>query len=299
MKASWQIATAENPESVKASVLAALHLAMDEGVQLFDVADIYAPSFDTIGHNERLLAEAIKSWDGPSEHKSTFILATKGGITRSVGEKWGRDGSYDYLASAVEASAKALEVDAIDLWQHHRLDPSLTFTEQVKNLAKLNELGIITRMGVSNQSAKQLRQLLGEIGGPNDGGVYTVQNQLSPWYRNDLDVIDVCEEFGLIFLPWTPMRGVRETEKDEPVYPIFKKIAVDRGVSNFQVANAWIRSLSSTIIPLPGVTKMASVSDSLAGLAFELTEDEAQLLKDLPPTAPIDAELMRDQPVAE
>lgn len=299
MKASWQIATAEKPEEVKGSVLAALHLAMDKGVQLFDVADIYAPSYDTIGHNERLLAEAVKSWDGPSERKSTLILATKGGITRSVGEKWGRDGSYDYLASAAEASAKALEVDAIDLWQHHRLDPKLTFSQQVKNLAKLNELGIITRMGVSNQNAQQLRQLLSEIGGPADGGLYTVQNQLSPWYRNDLDVIDVCEEFGLIFLPWTPMRGVRETEKDEPVYPIFNRIGRERGVSNFQVANAWIRSLSTTIIPLPGVTKMSSVSDSLAGLTFELNEDELLSLRALPESAPMDAELLRDQPLAE
>ena len=296
MKASRQIATAEDPEAVKASVFEALHLAMDLGVQLFDVADIYAPSFDTIGHNERLLADAIKAWGGSSEQKSNLILATKGGITRSVGEKWGRDGSYDYLASAAEASAKALNVDSIDLWQHHRLDPSLTFTEQVKNLAKLNQLGVITRMGVSNQNATQLRQLIAEIGGPADGGVYTVQNQLSPWYRNDMDVIEVCEEFGLIFLPWTPMRGVRETEIDEPVYSVFHKIATQRGVTGFEVANAWLRSLSNTIIPIPGVTQSASVQNSLAGLAFELTEDDLLALRDLPASAPMDAELLRDQP---
>ena len=296
MKASRQIAMSEDPAAVTTSVFNALHLAMDLGVQLFDVADIYAPSFDTIGHNERLLAEAIKAWSGSSEQKANLILATKGGITRSVGEKWGRDGSYDYLASAAEASAKALNVDSIDLWQHHRLDPSLTFTQQVKNLAKLNQLGVITRMGVSNQNAKQLRQLIGEIGGPADGGVYTVQNQLSPWYRNDLDVIEVCEEFGLIFLPWTPMRGVRETEIDEPVYSIFHKIATQRGVTGFEVANAWLRSLSSTIIPIPGVTQSASVQNSLAGLAFELTEDELLALRDLPASAPMDAELLRDQP---
>ena len=296
MKASRQIAMSEDPAAVTASVFDALHLAMDLGVQLFDVADIYAPSFDTIGHNERLLADAIKAWGGSSEQKSNLILATKGGITRSVGEIWGRDGSYDYLASAAEASAKALNVDSIDLWQHHRLDPSLTFTEQVKNLAKLNQLGVITRMGVSNQTAKQLRQLIGEIGGPADGGVYTVQNQLSPWYRNDMDVIEVCEEFGLIFLPWTPMRGVRETEIDEPVYSVFHKIATQRGVTGFEVANAWLRSLSSTIIPIPGVTQSASVQNSLAGLAFELTEDDLLALRDLPASAPMDAELLRDQP---
>lgn len=77
---------------------ATVHAALDAGVTLLDTADIYAPSWDTMGHNEQIVADALASWDGD---RSQVIVATKGGITRGEGESWGRDGSAAYLLSLI------------------------------------------------------------------------------------------------------------------------------------------------------------------------------------------------------
>jgi aryl-alcohol dehydrogenase-like predicted oxidoreductase len=103
----------------EADAIATVHAALDAGVTLIDTADVYAPSWDRMGHNERIVGKAIKSYGGSTEE---VVIATKGGITRSEGEQWGRDGSPEYLRSAVEKSLQALQVDVIDLYQWHRPD---------------------------------------------------------------------------------------------------------------------------------------------------------------------------------
>ena len=92
--------------------IATVHAALDAGVTFIDTADCYAPAWDEMGHNERIVAEALRTWSGDS---SGVLVATKGGITRSEGEVWGRDGSAAYLHRAVEASLDNLGVSAIDL----------------------------------------------------------------------------------------------------------------------------------------------------------------------------------------
>src|SRR3712207_5528557 len=85
----------------EAQSIATIHAALDAGVTLIDTADIYAPSWDAMGHNETVVGRAIASYGGDTD---AVVLATKGGITRSEGEQWGRDGSLPYLRSAVEKS---------------------------------------------------------------------------------------------------------------------------------------------------------------------------------------------------
>src|SRR5690606_6106462 len=92
--------------------MATLHAALDAGVTLLDTADIYAPTWDTMGHNEKLVGEALRSWQGD---RSNIVVATKGGITRSA-EGGGRDGSAAYLRSALEKSLAKLGTDTIDLY---------------------------------------------------------------------------------------------------------------------------------------------------------------------------------------
>ena len=89
----------------EADAISTVHAALDAGVTLIDTADIYSPSWDTMGHNERIVGRAVRSWGGKTDD---IVIATKGGITRSAGEQWGRDGSLDYLRSAVEKSLQAL-----------------------------------------------------------------------------------------------------------------------------------------------------------------------------------------------
>lgn len=307
-KGSWGNSEIVNPGPARESFKRGLHAAMDAGVRLFDTADIYAPSWDTIGHNEMILRDAINEWQAPAETKTELVIATKGGLTRSAseatearapGEVWGKDASYDYLMHAVERSAKHLGMSEIPLWQHHRLATNLTLSEQIKNLRKLKENAPIRHLGVSNYSAEQLRRALDVIGGPNDGGIISVQNQLNPAYRNAMEVLEVCEELGLAFMPYSPSKGVTKPFEGSDVYNRFDAIAKERGGSIFWVAQAWLRSLSPNIVPIPGVTKFESILDNLAGVDFQLSAAELASLENLPESMPVDEELARDQPLPE
>ncbi len=267
------------------STIEAIHEAMRQGVTLFDTADIYAPSWNTMGHNELLLAEAIRTFEGKT---GALLVATKGGITRGPGEAWGRNASLDYLQSAVEASAKRLDVSKIPLWQHHRLDPNLPFETQLENLATLKQNGLIERIGVSNYSAKQLRRAIEVI-----GDIASVQNQLNPAYRQDLDVLAVCEEHAIVFLPWSPTKGARQNDAQA----IIKTIADEKHASTYAVAITWLRSLSTQLVPIPGVTRKESVEDALSSLKLALNSEDLKRINDgLEPTQPMDAELLSDQP---
>ena len=272
-------------------VLSALHVAMDEGVTFFDTADIYASAWNTFGQNELMVADALRTWSGTAEQKAKIVIGTKAGITRKPGEVWGRNASVDYLLRAAEASAGRLGVSKLDLWQHHRTDPSLGFEEQVQNLDAVRQRGIIEHIGVSNYSAKQLTRALEILGTPAEGGIVSIQNQLNPVYRQELDVLEVCEQYGVVYLPWSPSKGVKELDS------VFGAIAADQGKSTHAVALAWLRSLSPTIVPIPGVTRVETVLDNLSGLDIKLSDQEiAEINAKLPATLPMDAELLGDQP---
>jgi aryl-alcohol dehydrogenase-like predicted oxidoreductase len=182
-------------------------------------------------------------------------------------------------------------VSILDLWQHHRLDPKLAFEEQVKNLDALRARGIVRHIGVNNYSAKQLRRAIDILGTPTEGGIVSVQNQFNPVYRHDLEVLDVCDEFGIVFLPWSPSKGVGDLTE------VFGGIAATHGCSNHAVAMAWLRSHSDNIVPIPGVTRNETVLDNLQALTIRLSEEElAQINASLPESRPVDGELLSDQP---
>jgi len=278
-------------EEAYQKVLGALHAAMDQDVTFFDTADIYASTWNTFGQNELMVADAVRTWNGTPEQKAKIVIGTKAGITRKPGEVWGRNASVDYLLRAAEASAGRLGVSKLDLWQHHRTDPSLGFEEQVQNLDAVRQRGIVEHIGVSNYSAKQLRRAIEILGTPAEGGIVSVQNQLNPVYRQELDVFEVCEEFGIVYLPWSPSKGVKDLDS------VFGAIAADQGKSTHAVALAWLRSLSPTLVPIPGVTRIETVLDNLSGLDIKLSEQEiAEINTKLPATLPMDAELLADQP---
>ena len=128
-----------------------------------------------MGHNEILVGEAFRSWSGSPEAKSKIVIATKGGITRAKGDTWwgvpGRNASKHYLYRAVEASAAKMGLAKIPLWQHHRLDTSITFEEQFENVMTLKEHGYVGAIGLSNVNAEQLRRAIAIGGKPADGGI--------------------------------------------------------------------------------------------------------------------------------
>lgn len=277
------------------SAYALVHAALDAGVTLIDTADIYAPSWNSFGHNEQLVGAAFASWSGSPEAKSKVIIATKGGITRGPNESWGLCSSLDYLLRAVEASALRLGVDRIKLWQHHRLDPTLTFEDQFENVLALLQRGLIERIGVSNYSAKQLRRAVELSGTPDEGGIISVQNQFSPRYRNEPEVMEVCEEFGIAYLPWSPLGGIGRSEGIATgKFGAFAEVGAAIGVSAYATTIAWLLKMSPTLIPIPGASKISSVIDSLQGLSVTLTEEQFSFLNSsLPKNDPVDGELLR------
>lgn len=278
-----------------------IHAALDAGVQLLDTADIYAPAWNQMGHNERIVGEAFRTWNADPQRKSKVVIATKGGITRGKGDNWwgtsGRNVTKHYLYRAVEASAAKMGLSMIPLWQHHRLDPSVTFEEQFENVLTLKEHGYVETIGLSNVNAVQLRRAISIGGTPDQGGIVSVQNEFSPRYRHSLDVINICTEFGIAFLPWSPLGGGSNFQKiSTGELGVFDVLAKAKGVSPYALTIAWHLTQFPTSIPIPGASKASSILDSLTGIDIKLTASEiAELNASCPPDGPVEGELL-EQP---
>ena len=254
-----------------ADAIATIHAALDAGVTLIDTADIYAPTWDQMGHNERLVGEAVRTWGGDT---SQVVVTTKGGITRSEGEVWGRDGSLAYLRGAVEKSLRELGVEAIDLYQYHRPDRWMVYGEVIENLATLKREGKVREIGISNASVEEIeiaQQVLGE------GGLVSVQNEFSPRHPGSYDELRYCEQHGIAFLPWSPLGGTGGGGRNVgDRFSVFREIGETREVSPQQVVLAWELALSEVLVAIPGARRPASITDSAAAADLALTADEVE-----------------------
>ncbi len=285
------------------SALGVVHAALDAGVRLLDTADIYAPTWNSVGHNEILVAEAVRTWSGSAAQKEEIVIATKGGITRAPLENdWlgivGRDASEHYLYRAVEASAAKMQVSTIKLWQHHRLNHFMPFEEQFENVMKLKAHGIVQNIGVSNYTAEQLRRAIKIGGTPAQGGLVSIQNEWSPGSRAWADVREICIEHGIAFLPWSPLGGIDNTDSlENGSYDAFAEVAKAHNVSKFAIAIAWHLATSPVAIPIPGATRKESILDSLTGLDVKLTAPELEMLNaSLPANPPLADDLVPQAP---
>lgn len=250
--------------------MATIHAALDAGVTFIDTADIYAPSWDTMGHNELLVARALKSYGGS---KDDLVIGTKGGITRAEGEAWGRDGSEQYLRSAVEKSLRNLEVDTIDLYQWHRPDRWKVYGEVIETLAKLQTEGKIKAIGISNADVEEIDVAIEVLGA---GGLASVQNEFSPRYRSSEVELDHCAKNGIAFLPWSPLGGSGGAKEIGDRFTVIGEIAEAHGVSPQQVVLAWELGLADTVIPIPGASRPESITDSVRAADLDLSDDERE-----------------------
>ncbi|MFC7572032.1 aldo/keto reductase [Klenkia terrae] len=151
---------------------AVVHAALDAGVTLIDTADAYCLDDTEVGHNERTVAAAVRSWGGTDD----VLIATKGGHTRPGGTEWGLDGSPEYLERACDASLQALGVDAIGLYQFHRPDPQTPWADSMGALKDLYDAGKVRMVGVSNADIGQIDEARAICG----DAFVSVQNQFSP-----------------------------------------------------------------------------------------------------------------------
>lgn len=250
----------------EADAIRVIHAALDTGVELIDTADAYTPRDHGPGHNEELVAKALRAYGGDS---ASVLVATKGGHTRD-GAEWGLNGRPDYLRSAAEASARRLGVGAIGLYQHHRPDPDVAYAETLGGLRDLVDTGLVQRVGVSNANPEQIHlahQILGDA-------LASVQNRFSPVFRSSEPEIATCEELGLAFLPWGPFGGGKAAKSLGSAVPAIGEVAQARNASPQQVCLAWMLAKSSSIIPIPGASRPQSILDSVAAADLELTRSE-------------------------
>ncbi|MGH3369109.1 MAG: aldo/keto reductase, partial [Nocardioidaceae bacterium] len=247
-----------------------IHAALDAGVTLIDTADAYCLGGDEAGHNERLIRKALDAWPGDRDR---VLVATKGGHTRH-GKEWALDGRPEHLRSACEASLARLGVEAIGLFQHHRPDPEVDYADTMGGLKALVDAGLVVRAGISNADPAQIRlarEILGEA-------LVSVQNEFSPRFRSSLPELELCDELGLAFLPWSPLGGMSQAGELGDRFGVFAEVAAAHEASPQQVALAWELAQSPVVIPIPGASRVASVRDSVAACDLVLSPDELDRL---------------------
>ncbi|WP_139979468.1 aldo/keto reductase [Nocardioides litoris] len=255
-------------------LLDTLRAAVDAGVTLLDTADAYGPGEekggDAQGANETLVAGLLDELG----LRDRVLLATKGGHVRTEGGGWATDSSEAHLKQAVDASLRRLGVEQVALWQHHRPDPDVPYEDVIGTLKQIADSGKVAMVGLSNADPDQIRLAHSVLG----DALVSVQNQFSPAFRSSAPEIEVCEELGLAFLPWSPLGGLGDAKELATKHPAFAEVAEARGVSPQQVALAWELAQSPVVIPIPGAKRPSSIIDSAAAADIELTADELAAL---------------------
>lgn len=230
-----------------------IHAALDAGMTIIDTADAYCLDERETGHNERLIARALRSWNGPRDR---IVVATKGGIVRRGGA-WDRDGRPEHLRSACDASLKALGLEQIALYQLHAPDPAVPFAESVAAMAELRRSGKIRWVGLSNVTVDQIRQAEAIV------PVTTVQNRLNPYFREAPHdgVVAYCGERGIGYLAYSPTGGGRLTKK-LPSHPTLLEIGRRLGATPHAVCIAWVLAQGPTVITIPSARRIEHARDS-------------------------------------
>jgi aryl-alcohol dehydrogenase-like predicted oxidoreductase len=245
-----------------------IHRALDLGVTFIDTADSYCLDESDKHHNERLIYQALGSYQGDVSH---VVVATKGGLMRPHGN-WVRNGNPKHLKQTIRESFQALGGDKpIDLWQYHAPDPKYTIAESLTPVKEAVEGGLIRFVGVSNFSVEQIKQAREVV------DIVSVQNQYSPWERQPESdgVLKYCEDEGLTFLPWSPFGGSRRHQNLQDI-PAIAQLAQAKSVSVYCIVLAWLRAKSPAILPIPGASKISSVEDSVSAINVQLSEAEVQ-----------------------
>jgi len=251
--------------------IATIHAAIDAGVNFIDTANVYCLDNDDIGHNERLIAKALRE-------KKVFdkvIIATKGGLARPKGD-WTVDGRPEFIRKSCELSLKALGVEAITLYQLHSPDPNVRYQDTIAELAKMKVEGKIIHVGLSNVSEDQL-DLAQKI-----VRIESVQNRCHPLFQRDYKsgLIAHCAKQKVSYLPWSPVGGGR-THASVAQHSPLPELAKKYNTSAYGVILAWHLGKGANVIPIPGASKGSSISDSAKAVNVTLDPKDSALIDQL------------------
>src|SRR5215211_603656 len=228
----------------------------DLGVDFIDTADSYGPFV-----SEELIHEALHPYRG-------ITVATKGGLTRHGPNSWPPLGRPEYLRQCVLMSLRRLEVDAIDLWQLHRIDAKVPRDEQFGVMKEMQDEGLIRHLGLSEVSVEEIRAAQEVF------EVTTVQNLYNLTNRGAEDVLDYCEEQGIGFIPWFPLAAGKLARPGGAVAEAARAHDATPG----QIALAWLLHRSPVMLPIPGTGSVAHLEENVAAAGIELTAEEVEAI---------------------
>ena len=278
----------------EAESIATIHRALELGVNFLDTADMYGR-----GANEELVGRAI------SQHREQVILATKFGIQRGEDNSFrGISGSPEYVRSACEASLKRLNIDYIDLYYQHRVDPTVPIEETVGAMAELVKQGKVRYIGLSEASAATIRRAA------SVHPISALQSEYSLWSRDIEDeIIPTIQELGIGLVAYSPLgRGFlsgtvtslddlapddyrrnsprfqgENFNKNLELVERVKEIAREKSVTPGQLALAWLLAKSNDIVPIPGTKRRTYLEENVAATDIKLTPAELQRIEEVAP----------------
>jgi aryl-alcohol dehydrogenase-like predicted oxidoreductase len=239
--------------------VAVLRRAVELGVDLIDTADSYGP-----GVSEDIIFEALHPYP------EGLVIATKAGLTRQGPGKWLPVGRPEYLRQQCEMSLRRLGVEAIDLYQLHRIDPKVPAEEQFGLLSDLLDEGKVRSVGLSQVGVDEIRAARAVV------PVASVQNLYNLIDRSSEDVLDYCEAEGLGFIPWFPIAAGSLANPGGPV----DAVASETGATPSQVALAWLLRRSPVMLPIPGTKSVGHVEENCGAATVVLTDDQVASLTD-------------------
>jgi aryl-alcohol dehydrogenase-like predicted oxidoreductase/predicted kinase len=250
--------------------------AADAGMTIFDTARSYGRGPNELGHNESLLARALRR----SGADASARIVTKGGMSRAGGA-WIPDGRAKALRADCEASLAALDGLPIDLYLIHAPDPRTPWRTSVRALGRLVDDGLVRRVGISNVNRSQLDEALGLA------PIAAVQVALSPYDDRALrgGVVERCEEAGIALIAHSPLGGPRRAgglARNEAL----AQIAERHEASPAEVALAWLLSLSPVVVAIPGARRPETARSAARAVAIPLEDDRARLSRALGGTRP-------------
>jgi len=227
-------------------------------INLIDTADSYGPFV-----SEDLIRETLHPYKG-------LLIATKGGFVRHGPDIWVALGRPEYLRQCVLMSLRRLGIERIDLWQLHRVDPTVPRDEQFDAIAKMQKEGLIRHVGLSEVGVDDIKAAQKHF------TVATVQNLYNLVNRNSEAVLDYCDANGIGFIPWFPLAAGELAGADSPLAEISKRL----GATSGQIAIAWLLKRSKVMLPIPGTGSVHHLEQNVAGAALKLSdEDFAKLSK--------------------
>jgi pyridoxine 4-dehydrogenase len=259
---AMRIAAARNAEGVRdrAEARRLVQRVVDRGINFIDTANIYA-----YGASEEIIGEALRPY--PDD----VLISTKSGFRpgrippgETVLPALGRP---EHIKDECDASLKRLGRDVIDLYQIHVPDPDVPYSETVGAFVELQLAGKIRHIGVSNVNAEQLAIARSMC------TVVSVENHFSAGERDAADIVALCAQDGIAFIPWAPV-----IIQDTPIESVIDEIARKYGASSQQVSLAWLIATSQVMLPIPGTSKIQHLDQNVDAAWLTLDLEDVALL---------------------